>query len=47
MEEAVREDAKNPKANERFMKLLLNIADVKVRELAGSHEESLADIIDD
>ena len=47
MEEAVAQDALDPRANERFMGLLLNIADVKRRELAGSHEENLADIITD
>ena len=47
LEEAVAADALDPAANERFMGLLLHIADVKRRELAGSHEENLADIITD
>ena len=33
-------------SNERFMNLLLKIADVKEKELAGTHEEeSLKDIL--
>ena len=48
MEEAVRSDERSAFANERFMNLLLNIADVKKREVPGSQaDNNLSDIITD